>query len=60
MCCIRIINLISGIAYCGVIGHIARRYYAIIGPPIDKAINIMDISYNKVINSLTETLKFWL
>ena len=60
MCRICITNLISGIAYCGVIGHIARRYYAIIGPPIDKAIKIMDISCNKVINSLTEILKFCL
>lgn len=36
-------------AYCGVIGHIARKYYAIIGPPVDKAIRIMNISYDKVI-----------
>ncbi|XP_011066690.1 PREDICTED: adenylate cyclase type 10-like [Acromyrmex echinatior] len=42
------IGISTGIAYCGVIGHIARRYYAIIGPPIDKAIKIMDISCNKV------------
>jgi len=41
--------LISGIAYCGVVGHIARRYYAIIGPPVDKATRIMKISYDKVI-----------
>ncbi|XP_018349261.1 PREDICTED: adenylate cyclase type 10-like [Trachymyrmex septentrionalis] len=42
------IGISTGIAYCGVIGHIARRYYAIIGPPIDKAIRIMNISSNKV------------
>ncbi|KAG5340771.1 ADCYA cyclase, partial [Acromyrmex charruanus] len=42
------IGVSTGIAYCGVIGHIARRYYAIIGPPIDKATNIMNISCNKV------------
>ncbi|KYN20825.1 Adenylate cyclase type 10 [Trachymyrmex cornetzi] len=42
------IGVSTGIAYCGVIGHIARRYYAIIGPPVDKAIRIMDISYNRV------------
>ncbi|KAG5321791.1 ADCYA cyclase, partial [Acromyrmex heyeri] len=42
------IGVSTGIAYCGVIGHIARRYYAIIGPPIDKAIKIMNISCNKI------------
>ncbi|XP_018398206.1 PREDICTED: adenylate cyclase type 10-like [Cyphomyrmex costatus] len=42
------VGVSTGIAYCGVIGHIARRYYTIIGPPVDKAIKIMDISYNKV------------
>lgn len=53
-----VVNLIIlGIAYCGVIGDIARRYYAIIGPPVDKAIRIMDISYDKVISSLTKVLK---
>ncbi|XP_077273725.1 adenylate cyclase type 10-like [Temnothorax americanus] len=39
---------LTGMAYCGVIGHIVRRYYAIIGPPVDKAIRIMSISYDKV------------
>ncbi|XP_071636745.1 adenylate cyclase type 10-like [Temnothorax longispinosus] len=39
---------LTGMAYCGVIGHIVRRYYAIIGPPVDKAIKIMGISYDKV------------
>lgn len=42
------VNLILGMAYCGVIGHTARKYYAIIGPPVDKAIKIMIISYAKV------------
>lgn len=35
-------------AYCGVIGHIARKSYAIIGPPVDKVRKIMTISYDKV------------
>ncbi|XP_011871981.1 PREDICTED: adenylate cyclase type 10-like [Vollenhovia emeryi] len=42
------VGVSTGMAYCGVIGHIARRYYAIIGPPVDKAIKIMDISCDKV------------
>lgn len=35
--------------YCGVIGHTARKYFAVIGPPIDKVMRIMSISYDKVI-----------
>ncbi|XP_020299631.1 adenylate cyclase type 10-like [Pseudomyrmex gracilis] len=41
------IGVSTGMAYCGVIGH-ARKTYAIVGPPINKAVHIMDISYNKV------------
>lgn len=44
-----IVNLISGMAYCGVIGHVARKYFAVIGPPLDKVLKIMSISYDKVI-----------
>lgn len=43
-----IAQLTLGIAYCGMIGHIARRNYAIIGPPVDKSMKIMDISCDKV------------
>lgn len=46
-------NVNSGMAYCGVIGHIARKYYAIIGPSVDRAIRIMDISFDKVISRLS-------
>ncbi|XP_067216070.1 adenylate cyclase type 10-like [Linepithema humile] len=42
------VGVSTGMAYCGVIGHIARKYYAIIGPPVNKAIKLMDISYNKI------------
>ncbi|XP_036142837.1 adenylate cyclase type 10 [Monomorium pharaonis] len=42
------IGVSTGIAYCGVIGHTARRYYAIIGPPVDKAVRIMNISHEKI------------
>ncbi|KAL6439512.1 hypothetical protein ACFW04_003964 [Cataglyphis niger] len=38
----------TGMAYCGVIGHVARKYFAVIGPPIDKVMKIMSISYDKV------------
>lgn len=41
-------------AYCGVIGHTARKYYAIIGPPVDKVMKIMIISYAKVILAYDE------
>lgn len=49
---IYIANPISGMAYCGAVGHAARKYYAIIGPPVDRSIGIMDISYDKVTTSL--------
>ncbi|XP_070527042.1 adenylate cyclase type 10-like [Cardiocondyla obscurior] len=42
------IGMSTGIAYCGVIGSTARKYYAVVGPPVNKAIRIMDISYDKV------------
>lgn len=50
---IYVINALSGMAYCGVIGH-ARKTYAIVGPPINKAVHIMDISYNKVIKQMID------
>jgi len=51
------VNLILGMAYCGVIGHTARKYYAIIGPPVDKVMKIMIISYAKVILAYEEISK---
>lgn len=42
------VGVSTGMAYCGVIGHIARKYYAVIGPPLDKVMRIMNISYDKV------------
>ncbi|XP_025264205.1 adenylate cyclase type 10-like [Camponotus floridanus] len=42
------VGVSTGMAYCGVIGHTARKYYAIIGPPVDKVMKIMIISYAKV------------
>ncbi|XP_070167143.1 adenylate cyclase type 10 [Polyergus mexicanus] len=42
------VGVSTGMAYCGVIGHIARKYYAVIGPPLDKVMRIINISYDKV------------
>ncbi|CAL1677024.1 unnamed protein product [Lasius platythorax] len=42
------VGVSTGMAYCGVIGHAARKYYAIIGPPVDKVSGIMITSYDKV------------
>ncbi|XP_026825395.1 uncharacterized protein LOC113561933 [Ooceraea biroi] len=42
------VGVSTGMAYCGVIGHSARKHYAVIGLPIVKAEKIMDISYNKI------------
>lgn len=38
--------------YCGVIGHVERMDYTILGPPIEKATAIMSISGDKVTCSL--------
>ncbi|KAK2582765.1 hypothetical protein KPH14_005030 [Odynerus spinipes] len=42
------IGVSTGMVYCGVIGHISRREYVIIGIPVDKAMRMMEISYDKV------------
>ncbi|XP_076398119.1 adenylate cyclase type 10 [Megachile rotundata] len=42
------IGVSTGMAFCGVVGHIVRRQYMIFGTPIDKAISLMKISYNKI------------
>nr|XP_012138544.1 PREDICTED: adenylate cyclase type 10-like [Megachile rotundata] len=42
------IGVSTGMAFCGVVGHIVRRQYMIFGTPIDKAISLMKISYGKI------------
>ncbi|OXU27559.1 hypothetical protein TSAR_016895 [Trichomalopsis sarcophagae] len=41
------VGVSTGISCCTVIGHVARHHYAVIGPPITKAENMMLISHNK-------------
>ncbi|XP_014611554.1 PREDICTED: adenylate cyclase type 10-like [Polistes canadensis] len=42
------IGVSTGMAYCGVVGHISRKDYMIIGIPVNNARSIMEISYDKV------------
>ncbi|KAI4498133.1 hypothetical protein M0802_006619 [Mischocyttarus mexicanus] len=42
------IGVSTGMAYCGVVGHISRKDYMIIGIPVINARRIMEISYDKV------------
>ncbi|KAL6260419.1 hypothetical protein P5V15_007945 [Pogonomyrmex californicus] len=42
------IGISTGMTYCGVIGHIARKYYAIIGHSVDTAIRMMNISHDRI------------
>ncbi|KAJ8669599.1 hypothetical protein QAD02_000858 [Eretmocerus hayati] len=42
------IGVSSGISCCIIIGHVARRHYAIVGPQIARAENVLLISRNKV------------
>jgi len=38
--------------YCGVVGHILRREYTVIGMPVNKAARLMVAYQNKVIRFL--------
>ncbi|XP_017767320.1 PREDICTED: adenylate cyclase type 10-like [Eufriesea mexicana] len=43
-----LIGVATGLAFCGVVGHLVRRQYMIFGTPIDKAISLMMISFDKI------------
>lgn len=40
----------TGMTYCGVVGHVLRREYTVIGMPVNKAARLMCAYHNKVIN----------
>ncbi|XP_032682626.1 uncharacterized protein LOC116849520 [Odontomachus brunneus] len=42
------VGVSTGLAYCGVIGNVMRKHYAVIGPSVDRAAGIMNVSYDKV------------
>ncbi|CAL7942987.1 unnamed protein product [Xylocopa violacea] len=43
-----LIGVSTGIAFCGIIGHIVRMQYMVFGVPVNKAISLMTISYDKI------------
>ncbi|XP_076753376.1 adenylate cyclase type 10-like [Xylocopa sonorina] len=43
-----LIGVSTGIAFCGIIGHVVRMQYMVFGAPINKAISMTMISYDKV------------
>ncbi|XP_043470113.1 adenylate cyclase type 10-like [Leptopilina heterotoma] len=42
------VGISTGTVFCSVIGHIARRYYAIVGRPVKISAEIASVSINKV------------
>jgi len=42
----------TGMTYCGVVGHVLRREYSVIGMPVNKAARLMVAYQNKVIRFL--------
>ncbi|CAB3231781.1 unnamed protein product [Arctia plantaginis] len=42
------IGVTSGITYCGVVGHVLRREYTVIGPAVNKAARLMIAYYDMV------------
>lgn len=38
----------TGLAFCGIIGHIVRRQFMVFGQCVDMAVSLMMISYDRV------------
>ncbi|XP_026671233.1 adenylate cyclase type 10-like [Ceratina calcarata] len=47
----------TGTAFCGVVGHIVRRQYMILGAPVNKAISLMIMSFDKIFCDYDTLLK---
>nr|XP_031835890.1 adenylate cyclase type 10-like [Nomia melanderi] len=52
------IGVSTGMAFCGVIGHPARREYMVFGVPVDKATSLMSISFGKVMSCDYDTVLY--
>ncbi|XP_014470468.1 PREDICTED: adenylate cyclase type 10-like [Dinoponera quadriceps] len=42
------VGVSTGSAYCGVVGNTLRKHYTVIGPAVNRAAGIMDISYDMI------------
>lgn len=48
------VGVTTGVTYCGVVGHVLRREYTVIGMPVNKAARLMCTYTNKVSNYLVQ------
>lgn len=51
------VGVTTGICYCGVVGHILRREYTVIGMPVNKAARLMCAYTDKVRNYCDKNMK---